>query len=72
MNKKKKDEMAQVAYGQGKEDKKKGIMVSHKGAKKVMLAQKQMFVGYPSRSSLSFQDISSRCPQDLSLVIEQR
>jgi len=36
-----------------------------------MLAQKQMFVAYPCESFPSFQDPSSRYPQDLSLVIDK-
>jgi len=44
----------------GKEVKK--TMISLKGAKKVMLAQKQVLIAYPSESSPSFQKPYSSCP----------
>jgi len=54
MIKKRKEEKVQVkAQGHGKEAKKS--MISHKGIKKVMLAQKQIFLALPSESSPSFQ-----------------
>jgi len=55
MHNKKKEEKPQVAHGQGNETKKKGIMISHTGVKKVILAQKYFLIAYPSRSSPSFQ-----------------
>jgi len=36
-----------------------------------MLAQKPIFLAYPSESSPSFQNPHSRCPQDLSLVLDK-
>jgi len=66
MLKKRKEENAQR---HGNESKK--TMISLKGVKKVMLAQKPIFLAYPSESSPSFQNPHSRCPQDLSLVLDE-
>ena len=57
------------AQGRGKEAKKS--MISLKGVKKVMFAQKQVFLAYPSESSPSFQKPHSTYPQDLSLVLDE-
>ena len=46
-------------------------MISFKGVKKVMLALKPIFLTYSSESSPSFQSPHSRCPQDLSLVLDE-
>ena len=46
-------------------------MITLKGVKKVMLAQKPIFLAYPSESSPSFQNPHSRCPLDLSLVLDE-
>jgi len=70
MLKKRKEEKAQKkVQGHGKEAKKS--MISLNGVKKVMLAQKPIFLAYPSESSPSFQSPHSRCPQDLSLVLDE-
>jgi len=66
MLKKRKEKKAQ---GHGNESKK--IMITLKGVKKVMLAQKPIFLAYPSESSPSFQNPNSRCPLDLSLVLDK-
>jgi len=49
----------------------KKSMITLKGVKKVMLAQKPIFLAYPSESSPSFQNPHSRCPLDLSLVLDE-
>jgi len=36
-----------------------------------MLTQKPIFLAYPSESSPSFQNPHSRCPLDLSLVLDE-
>ena len=64
MIKKRKEEKAR-----GHESKKS--MITLKGVKKVMLAQKPIFLAYPSESSPSFQNPHSRCPLDLSLVLDE-
>ena len=46
-------------------------LISFKGAKKVMLSQKQIFLAYPSESSCSFQNPPPKCPQDLSIVLDE-
>ena len=70
MLKKRKEEKAQKkAQGHGKEAKKS--MISLKGVKKVMLAQKPLFLVYSSESPPSFQSPPSRYPQDLSLVLDK-
>ena len=70
MLKKRKEEKAQrKVQGNGKEAKKS--MISLKGIKKVMFAQKQVLIAYPSESSPSFQKPHSICPQDLSLVLDE-
>jgi len=70
MLKKRKEKKAQnKAQGDGKEAKKS--MISLKWVKKVMLAQKPIFLAYPSESPPSFQSPHSRCPQDLSLVLDE-
>ena len=64
MLKKRKEEKAQKkAQGHGNDSKKS--MITLKGVKKVMLAQKSIFLAYPSESSPSFQNPHSRCPLDL-------
>ena len=68
MIKKRKEEKAQKK-SQGHESKKS--MITLKGVKKVMLAQKTIFLAYPSESSPSFQNPHSRCPLDLSLVLDE-
>ena len=70
MIKKRKGEKAQKkAQGHGNESKKS--MITLKGVKKVMLAQKPIFLAYPNESSPSFQNPHSRCPLDLSLVLDE-
>ena len=49
----------------------KKSMITLKGVKKVMLAQKPIFLAYPSESSPSFQNPHSRCSLDLSLVLDE-
>jgi len=66
MLKKKRKEKAQ---GHGNESKKS--MISLKGVKEVMLTQKPIFLAYPSEPSPFFQNPHSRCPQDLSLVLDE-
>jgi len=66
MIKKRKEEKAQ---GHGKEAKKS--IISHKGVKKVILAQKQVFLALSSESSPSSQKPHSLCPQDLSIVLDE-
>jgi len=69
MLKKRKEEKAQKkAQGHGKEA--KMSMISLKGVKKVMFAQKPIFLAYSSESSPSFQSPHPKCPQDLSLVLD--
>jgi len=49
----------------------KKSLIPLKGVKKVMFAQKQVFLTYPSESSSSFQKPHSKCPQDLSIVLDE-
>jgi len=58
------------AQGHGKEAKKS--MISHKGVKTVMLAQKKVFLALPSESSPFFQNPHSTCPQDLSIILDEK
>jgi len=44
-------------------------MITLKGVNKVILAQKPIFLAYPSESSPSFQNPHFICPLDLSLVL---
>ena len=67
MIKKRKEEKAQKK-AQRHESK---SMITLKGVKKVMLAQKPIFLAYPSESSPSFQNPHSRCSLDLSLVLDE-
>jgi len=46
-------------------------LISLKGVKKEMLSQKQVFLAYPSKSSPSFQNPPPKCPQDLSIVLDE-
>jgi len=70
MLKKRKEEKAQrKAQGHGNESKKS--MITLKGVKKVMLAQKPISLAYPSESSPSFQNPHSICPLNLSLVLDK-
>ena len=66
MLKKRKEEKAQ-----GYDNESKKSMISLKGVKKVMLAQKPIFLAYPRESSPSFQNPHSRCPLDLSSVLDE-
>jgi len=68
MIKKRKEEKAQKK-AQGHESKKS--MITLKGVKKVMFAQKPIFLAYPSESSPSFQNPHSRCPLDVSLALDE-
>jgi len=58
-----------VVEGQAKEAKKKDIMISYKGVKKLMLAHKSVFVAYFSGFSPSIHSLTSSCALDLSLVL---
>jgi len=70
MLKKRKEEKAQrKVQRHGNESKKS--MITLKGVKKVMLAQKPIFLAYPSESSPSFQNLQTRYPLDLSLVLDE-
>jgi len=60
LKKRKEEKVQQKAQGHGKEAKKS--MISLKGVKKVMLAQKPIFLAYSSESSPSFQSPHPRCP----------
>ena len=70
MIKKRKEENAQKK-AQGHDNESKKSMITFKGVKKVMLAQKPIFLAYPSESSPSFQNPHSRCPLLLSLVLDE-
>jgi len=68
MFEKRKEEKAQLMV-HTKEARKS--LISFKGAKKVMLSQKQVFLAYPSESSPSFQNPPPKCPQDFSIVLDE-
>ena len=70
MIKKRKEEKAQKnAQEHGNESKKS--MITVKGMKKVRLAQKPIFLDYPSESFPFFQNPHSRCSLDLSWVLDE-
>ena len=70
MLKKRKEEKAQKK-AQGHVNESKKSMISLKGVKKIMLSQKPIFLAYPRESSPSFQNPHSRCPLDLSSVLDE-
>jgi len=67
---KKKKKRKEETHRQAKEAKKKDTMISHKEVNKVMLAHKSVYLAYHNGSSLSFHSITSSCPRDLSLVLD--